>query len=147
MARGRRGARLAAGAELHYRPGMRMFLDCGWAAWLILAASLFAMISAVVAIVLAATKKRAAGMAGVVTLALGLSVAGLGFVGEAWGRNLTDSAVSLDAIDPGQRERIRHHGYAEAAQCRSLGFIASPLPTLVGLICAVLGFAIKPRPS
>jgi hypothetical protein len=124
---------------------MEMFRECGFVAFVVLAAALLALVAAIVALCVAALTRRFGVAVAVMALALALVVPALGAVGTLWGRNVTDSAISGESIDPAQRERIRQAGYQEAAQCTSLGAMTGALPVLLSVVACVIA-VVRRRP-
>ncbi len=119
------------------------FVECGWPAYVILFAALASAACALVAFVLAAARFRHATAASALALALAIAAASLGPGGTLYQRRYVEAIVAAESIDPSQRARILEVGYAEAAQCTSVGLGLGALP--LALAAAALALALARR--
>lgn len=122
---------------------MQLFVECGWAAWLVLLLTLAALTLSIVALVLGIVRARAARLVSVLAVAAALLPAGTGALGTFWGRHQVDYALA--GAHPDQRETIREQGYAEAAQCTKLGMGGAVAP--LALAVAALLVVVLRRPE
>ncbi len=122
---------------------MQTFMECGWAAWVILLLTIIAVAGALVAVGLAFFKPKWGLPFAVVAFGLTLCVPAAGVIGTSYGKSVVDGAVSGHSIDPAQRERIRKVGYEEAGTCTGLGLGFGALPGLLSILG--LGIAIARR--
>jgi hypothetical protein len=120
---------------------MEAFRECGFPAFAVLALTIVAMVIGLVAVSLAILKPRIGLILSALALAVSCSVPGTGAAGTAYGRRMVEGAVSGASVAPELRERIRQQGYAEAAQCTSLGVGFGALPLLLSLGALGLAFA------
>ncbi|HEY4118379.1 MAG TPA: hypothetical protein VGM56_11005, partial [Byssovorax sp.] len=94
------------------------FRDCGWASFICVFIGLVGLVTGLVGVaLLAASKRRAASMVGLVAVALGVLSVGAGVVGRQTGLARTEAAVSGASVDPAQKARILAVGGEEANQC------------------------------
>src|SRR5690348_7123101 len=116
------------------------FKSCGAPSYLIMLLAMGGFVAAIAAICVALLVAR--GRLGMI-VALGAIVIGTaslaaGALGQMLGRSRTDEALGMmsgsSAIDPEMRERIREEGYAESANCMSLGMYGGALPILAGVL-------------
>jgi hypothetical protein len=120
---------------------MDMFRECGGASFAISAFFLLSMLASLVALSLAVLKPKWGLVLSVVALAASCAPPAAGVVGTELGKRQIDQV--LGSVDPGQRERIRAVGEAEARQCTSLGLIAGGLPALLSVVALGIGAARK----
>ncbi len=125
------------------------FRECGFAAWGILLASLFASGFGLLAAVLSLARVRIAKVLAGVAFVLALSPLFFGAIGMFYGRSIVDAAISGESIDPAQKARIRTEGYREAGGCVPLGvgFTALPLLLAGAAVVIALTFTKKPDPT
>lgn len=123
------------------------FQECGWPAYAIVFFSIVSVVAGVVALALAALRFRYATVTSAIALALAAGAAALGPVGTLVQRRTIDDVLAGESIDPSQRARIREAGYAEAAQCTSIGLGAGALPLLLAAGAVVLALARREGPS
>ena len=127
---------------------MNSFMECGWAAWIVLLLAIVAVAGGVVAIGLAILKPKWGLAIGLLAVGLAVLVPAAGVLGTLQGRNVVDGAISGHSVDPSMHEKIRTAGYAEAATCTSLGLTFGALPGLLSV--AAIGVAAvrrKARPA
>jgi hypothetical protein len=119
------------------------FRECGWPAYAVLFLALVGLAAGAVALAMAAARVRLATAAAAVALTLSLGAAAFGPIGTLLQRRAVAQIVDGEAVDPSYRGRILEAGYAEAAQCTSVGLGAGVLPIL--LAGASLGLALAGR--
>ena len=119
------------------------FMECGWAAYLILLLTIVSLVGALIAIGLAFFTRKWGLPIALVAFCLTLTVPAAGVIGTSYGKSVVDGAVSGNSIDPTKREMIRKVGYEEAGTCTTLGLGLGALPGLLSL--AGLGIAILRR--
>lgn len=124
-----------------------MFKDCGATAWVSLLLTLLALSLGVVALLVAMLSKSkplAVGLS-ITALLLSFGIVGSGALGMFMGRNMAESAVSGEAVDPSVKERILEEGYAEASDCVTISLIFMVLPALLGAGATVASLLKKPQ--
>lgn len=122
---------------------MDMIRECGFMAWVVLALGVLAVLVGLIALAVAIFKPRVGLALGVLALAVSCGVPGAGVAGTAYGRSVTESALSGPSVDEETKARIREQGHAEAAQCTTLGLGTGALPLLLSI--AALGVAFFRR--
>jgi hypothetical protein len=134
-----------------------VFLECGWASWICLLVAMPAVAFGLAAVVTgrarregddATTRGRRASLSrtlGVVAMVLGGGSLLIGVAGRQMGLMKVMSATSSQAIDPGQRDRIRAEGLREANGCVAVGGAAAALPFVLGAIAIATGAAARKR--
>lgn len=123
------------------------FRECGFAAWGILLASLFASGFGLLAAVLSLARVRLAKVLAGVAFVLALSPMAFGAFGMFYGRSIVDAAVSGELVDETQRVRIRTVGYREAGGCVPLGVGFSALPLLLAGAAVVIALSFPKKPE
>ncbi len=121
-----------------------MLKEGGWGAWLALLLGLVGLLVGAGAGVTLLFSRRGAFWVGVASLVIATMASGVGLLGMVSGRHRTDAALmALDSQTAA--ERIRREGYLEAAQAAKVGFGASLVPLLFGLLSVGLGAGAKPK--
>lgn len=118
---------------------MEAFRECGFPALIILLCAVLAAVLALTAFAIAFAKPRIGLVLGLVALVLAFATPVVGVVGTSLGRAKVDAALS-GGLDPAVIPRLRAQGYAEAAQCTSLGAFGSGLPLLLSVGAALFSF-------
>jgi hypothetical protein len=119
---------------------MTMIHECGLISFAILALGGLALAVCLVAVALALWKPRVGLVLSVLAVAASCGVPALGVVGTMYGRSITEGAISGASIDPDVKARIREAGYAEAAQCTTLGAGTGALPILLSFAALSVAF-------
>jgi hypothetical protein len=120
-----------------------MVREGGWGAFLALFFGLVGMLVGMGAAVTLIFSRRAAFYVGVFALVTATFAAATGVLGMASGRRTADRAIAAASISHIQRDRIRSEGYKEAAGAARVGFDASMVPLLLGLVAVALGAGAK----
>jgi hypothetical protein len=117
------------------------FRNGGWMNWFILLFGLAGAGIALISLVLAAMRSRAALPVGIAAVAVGAWIAGLGLLGTYTNRRVVDDALASGGITPSQVERIRRVGYEEARSCATFGLRFAALPLAAGAIAIAVGLS------
>jgi hypothetical protein len=121
------------------------FRECGAGSWLVLLVSLFAMLGAGVAIVIAAMRARVAKAIAFVALAFALGPPAVGVLARAYAMQRVEAALSSGYVDASQAARIRVVGEEEANGCVSVGLVFGVLPIALAGAAVAMAFALKAR--
>ncbi|HLM72071.1 MAG TPA: hypothetical protein VK459_05260 [Polyangiaceae bacterium] len=125
---------------------MESFKNCGWASFLMLFMGLMGLTACVLALVLTLMRRPVGGMISAgASLVLALMSFGTGPLGAMYGRQVTDSVVDSNAIDPSRREQIRQMGYQEADACIPVGLSLGATPLVAGVIALAVALRAKKR--
>jgi hypothetical protein len=125
---------------------MESFKNCGWASFLMLFMGLMGLTACVLALVLTLVRRPVGGMISAgASLVLALMSFGTGPLGAMYGRQVTDSVVDSNAIDPSRREQIRQMGYQEADSCIPVGLSLGATPLVAGVIALAVALRAKKK--
>jgi hypothetical protein len=82
---------------------------------------------------------------GAVAAALGVLAVCVGLLGKQIEIGKVMAATSSQALDPGQRDRIRAIGVMDAGQCVTWGAGTGTLPLVLGVLAVGLGLSARKR--
>ncbi|MEZ4222416.1 MAG: hypothetical protein R3B13_15870 [Polyangiaceae bacterium] len=119
---------------------MTTFLECGWAAWVVVLVAVVGVAAGLTGLGLALFRPKWGLGVGVLALGIALTIPATGVIGTTLGRSKVDEVLTSGAIDPAMKERIRAVGYAEAKSCTTLGLTFGALPGLLSVIAVGLAF-------
>jgi hypothetical protein len=122
------------------------FQECGFPSYVCLLTSLLAITLSCVSLVFALLGARVVVVLAWLAVTASLLPVGVGAIGMVWGRLKVERALDTEAIEPQQRERIRHEGNREAAGCVALGGVLSGPPVALAAVALALAYTRR-RPG
>ena len=127
--------------------GWAAFQECGAAAWAVLFSAMLTAMIGLVAVGVAISGSKAGRVVAFVAFAFALLPAGCGVAGTSIGRSKVEGALAGESIEPDLKVRIRAQGYAEAAQCTSIGGVCGAPGILLSLAAIAVALTRRRQPQ